>query len=171
MQCTMRWEMASRFPNLRQLTVYLGRQGEHRQTRLNSCLLTCVVAEPGAAVPRGLEALVSCLIIRQSFLFWLLVWNLQPYWTSFGFTHWPCSLWLWKLGITCAWNIISLLFAWLTPTLPSGISIDAVPAGGSPWLSPHAGLDEPVMCSQSPVPHLKHYCHNTVYIISLFLLL
>lgn len=75
--------------------------GETRRTQTNqanSCPLTCVVAEPGAAAPRGLEALVSCLIIRQSFLFWLLVWNLQPYWTSFGFTHWLCSLWLWKLG-------------------------------------------------------------------------
>lgn len=35
-------------------------------------------------------------------------------------------------AITCVWNMISLLFAWLTHTPPSGISLDATPAGGFP---------------------------------------
>ena len=80
---------------------------------------------------------LSCVPGSQSFLLQLRIWNSQLLWTPFSVSHWLHSCWPQDLGTGCYLCLehYSPLFAWVTPTLPSGISLGASPAGAFPWLT------------------------------------
>lgn len=91
-----------------------------------------MVFEPRIAAFPVLETLERCAIIWQSFLFGCrseIGSRTESLFVSLIGSA-PSGLGNLAQAVTCAWNIISLLFTWLTPTLPLGISTDAALAGG-----------------------------------------
>lgn len=124
------------------------------KTRLNGCLLTCAAIAPRTAAIRVLEALVRCVTIRQSFLLWLQVWNLQLYQMSLGFSHWLCAFWPQKLG--------TIGYLWLEHDFPAFCLVNSYATirhqvrcyscrRFSLTHNPHASLDAPAMFSQRPL--------------------